>query len=247
MKALSKQTDLNNQFTFDTFVVGPSNNVAFNAAKTVAHAPGSLYNPLFIHGAQGLGCTHLLRAIGSHVQSTSRAAVLFVSAEAFLNEYITALQTRTPVQFRRKYRNVDLLLIDDVHFLGGMEGAQEEFFHTFNTLFDTHKQIVMTSDKPANEIVGLQQKLVSRFERGLVTEVEPPDLETRIAILRQKLKSWRSKLPDEYLFYIARHVRSNVCRMEGALFRATSYASLSGKELSPAVLKHLLRNTVKAE
>ncbi|MEI6217401.1 MAG: chromosomal replication initiator protein DnaA [bacterium] len=238
---------LNEKFVFDGFIVGSSNTFAHAACLAVAQAPGRAYNPLFIYGKSGLGKTHLMQAIGHYVLRNSRAVVRYISAEAFVNEYINALQTRSPVQFRKKYRNVDLLLIDDIHFLGGKEGLQEEFFHTFNTLFDAHKQIVMTSDRSASEIVGLQQRLVSRFEWGLVTEVEPPDLETRIAILRHKLRQMNASLSDEVLLFIAEKVRTNVRRLEGALTRVVSYASLSGNKLPQTVLEHLLKDLLSEE
>jgi len=238
---------LNPKFTFDEFIVGPSNNFAHAASLAVAQAPARAYNPLFIYGGTGLGKTHVMQAIGHHALATSRASVCYVSSEAFTNEYIDALQTRTLVQFRKRYRNADLLLIDDIHFLAGKERMQEEFFHTFNTLFDAHKQIVLTSDRPASEITRLEQRLVSRFEWGLVTELEPPDLETRIAILRHKQAQAQTSLPDDLILFIAQNIRSNIRRLEGALIRAVSYASLTGRELSVDTLKHLLRDALDEE
>jgi chromosomal replication initiator protein len=188
-----------------------------------------------------------MQAIGHHVLSNSRASVHYLSSESLLNEYIRALQDRTLIQFRKKYRSVDLLLIDDIHFLAGKERLQEEFFHTFNTLFDAHKQIVMTSDRPASEITGLEQRLVSRFEWGLVTELEAPDLETRIAILRNKQTPAATKLPDNLLVFIAENIRSNVRRLEGALVRAISYASLTRQPLTIEALKYLLRDSLTQE
>ena len=238
---------LNPKFTFDHFIVGPSNSFAHAAALAVAQAPARAYNPLFIYGGVGLGKTHVMQAIGHHVLATSSARICYISSESFLNEYIHALQNRGLVQFRKKYRNTDLLLIDDIHFLASKERLQEEFFHTFNVLFDARKQIVMTSDRPASEISGLEQRLVSRFEWGLVTELESPDLETRIAILRQKQKDARQRLSDELLQFIAENVRSNIRRLEGALIRAVSYASLTGRELSLESLRYLLRDTLEQE
>jgi chromosomal replication initiator protein len=242
-----ESSPLNPNFTFDTFVIGASNNFAHAASVAVAQAPARAYNPLFIHGGTGLGKTHLMQAIGHHVLSTSRASVCYLSSETLLNEYIHALQDRTLIQFRKKYRSVDLLLIDDIHFLAGKERLQEEFFHTFNVLFDSHKQIVMTSDRPAGEIAGLEQRLVSRFEWGLVTELQAPDLETRIAILRNKQSSAAIKLPDNLLVFIAENIRSNVRRLEGALVRAISYASLTRQPLTTDSLKHLLRDSLSQE
>jgi chromosomal replication initiator protein len=238
---------LNPRYTFDSFVIGPSNHFAHAACMAVAQAPARAYNPLFIYGGNGLGKTHLMQAIGHHGITHSRAAVCYLSSEALLNEYIHALQDRTLIQFRKKYRTVDLLLIDDIHFLAGKDRIQEEFFHTFNALFDAHKQIVMTSDRPAGEITGLEQRLVSRFEWGLVTELEAPDLETRIAILRNKQAQAAIHLPDELLVFIAENIRSNIRRLEGALTRAISYASLTRQPLTIESLKYLLRDTLSQE
>ena len=238
---------LNPRFTFDGFVIGSSNNFAHAASLAVAQAPARAYNPLFIYGGVGLGKTHLMQAIGHHVSSSSRAEVVYLSSEALLNEYIDALQNRGLIQFRKKYRQADLLLIDDIHFLAGKERIQEEFFHTFNALFDAHRQIVMTSDRPASEITGLEHRLVSRFEWGLVTELEPPDLETRIAILRNKQAQAEINLPDNLISFIAENIKSNVRRLEGAFVRAVSYASLTGRELTEDSLRYLLRDTLEQE
>jgi len=238
---------LNPRFTFEHFIVGPSNHFAHAAALAVAQAPARAYNPLFVYGGTGLGKTHLMQAIGHHALANSNARISYLSSEAFTNEYIDALQGRCLVQFRKKYRSVDLLLIDDIHFLAGKERMQEEFFHTFNALFDAHKQIVMTSDRPASEIQGLEQRLVSRFEWGLVTELQPPDLETRIAILRHKQAQCSVTLSDEAIFFIAKSIRSNIRRLEGALIRATSYAALTGRPLTLPELENLLRDTVDQE
>jgi len=245
----SRQPALNAKFTFDQFIVGPSNSFAHAASLAVAQAPARAYNPLFIYGGVGLGKTHLMEAIGHHVVANSRSRICYLSSEAFLNEYIDALQNRGLVAFRKKYRSTDLLLIDDIHFLASKERLQEEFFHTFNALFDARKQIVMTSDRPASEITGLEQRLVSRFEWGLVTELEKPDLETRLAILKHKQKHSQvgRALSDELLLFIAENVRSNIRRLEGALIRAVSYASLTGKELTLESLKYLLRDTLEQE
>ena len=240
---------LNQNYTFDRYVVGPSNSFAHAATMAVAESPARAYNPLFIYGATGLGKTHLMHAIGHHVLERKHAnlRVCYVWAEEFLNEYIHALQMKQLVQFRAKYRSVDILLIDDIHFLGGKERMQEEFFHTFNALFDSHKQIVMTSDRSANEIQGLEHRLVSRFEWGLVAELEAPDVETRLAILRKKQEQLAVDLPSPVLEFIAERIRSNIRRLEGALIRAASYTSLTGKTLDMPTLEGLLRDSLDLE
>lgn len=239
---------LNPNYTFDSFIIGSSNNFAHAACLAVAQSPGRAYNPLFIYGGVGLGKTHLMQAIGNHVLAEkARARVRYISCETFTNDYIDAIQNRTLVQFRKKYRQADLLLIDDIQFLAGKERMQEEFFHTFNALFDQHKQIVLTCDRPACEIPGLEHRLVSRFEWGLVTELEPPDVETRIAILRKKQRTMNVELPDEIIQYLAKRIRSNIRRLEGALIRAASYASLTGRELTQESLEYLLRDTLDQE
>lgn len=237
----------NPNLTFDSFVVGPSNNFAHAASLAVAQSPAKAYNPLFIYGDVGLGKTHLMQAIGQHVLSTSRASVSYITSETMMNEYIDALQNRSLVQFRKKYRSVDLLLIDDIHFLAGKERMQEEFFHTFNALFDSHKQIVMTSDRPASEITRLERRLVSRFEWGLVTELETPDVETRIAILRNKQEQAEVVLEDSIINYIAHNISSNIRTLEGAFVRAVSYSSLTRKPLTMEVLENLLKDMVEQE
>lgn len=238
---------LNSKYTFDSFVVGPSNHFAHAASLAVSQSPAKAYNPLFIYGWSGLGKTHLMQAIGHAVQSRSNARVAYLSSEKFTNKYIDALQKGSLVDFRKKYRNIDVLLIDDIHFLSGKERLQEEFFHTFNSLFDNHKQIVLTSDRPASEIAGLEHRLVTRFMWGLVTELETPDVETRIAILRKKQEQLNLSLPDEAVLYIAEHIRSDIRRLEGALIRATSFTSLTGRDLSIQALESLLRDTLDQE
>jgi chromosomal replication initiator protein len=244
--ALPRQ-QLNPKYTFDTFVVGPSNSFPHAASLAVAQSPGRAYNPLFLYGGVGLGKTHLMQAIGNYVGNQNKATIAYVSSETFTNEYIDALQKKALVQFRKKYRNVDVLLIDDIQFLGGKERMQEEFFHTFNALFDSHKQIVLTCDRPASEIPGLEHRLVSRFEWGLVTELETPDVETRIAILRKKQEQLNLDLPVEVINYLAENIRSNIRRLEGALIRAVSYSSLTGRPLTIEVLEYLLRDTLDQE
>lgn len=245
--AQQQKPTLNQQYTFDSFIVGPSNNFPHAASLAVAQSPGRAYNPLFLYGGVGLGKTHLMQAIGHSVNAQTKATVSYVTCEAFTNEYIDALQRKALVQFRKKYRGVDVLLIDDIQFLGGKERMQEEFFHTFNALYDSRKQIVLTCDRPASEIPGLEHRLVSRFEWGLVTELELPDLETRIAILRKKQEQLRLNLPDEIINYLAEKIRSNIRRLEGALIRAVSYSSLTGRTLTLEVLEYLLRAMLDQE
>lgn len=240
---------LNYSYTFDRFVVGPSNNFAHAASVAVAQSPARAYNPLFIYGGVGLGKTHLMQAVGHHILEAegAHARVCYISCEQFTNEYIDALQRKELVKFRKKYRSNDILLIDDIHFLGGKERLQEEFFHTFNALFDNHRQIVMTCDRPACEIPGLEHRLVSRFEWGLVTELETPDVETRIAILRKKQEQLDIDLADDVLHYLAENIRSNIRRLEGGLIRVASYTSLTGRKLDIEALENLLRDTLDTE
>ncbi len=246
-KAQKISTPLNRKYTFDSFVVGPSNSFAHAASLAVAQSPGRAYNPLFIYGGVGLGKTHLMQAIGQQVSTLGRSFVCYQTSEGFTNEYIDALQRREIVQFRKKYRNCDVLMIDDIQFLGGKERMQEEFFHTFNALFDAHKQIIVTCDRPASDIPELEHRLVSRFEWGLVTELEPPDVETRIAILRKKQEELNVSLPDDVLAYVAQRIRANIRRLEGALIRVVSYASLTGKPLTVELIDYILRDTLDNE
>lgn len=243
-----RRLELNPKYTMSSFVVGPPNSFAHAAALAVSEAPAKAYNPLFMYGGTGLGKTHLMQAIGHSVSEKNRVRnICYVTCETLLNEYIDALQKRSITDFRKRYRNVDLLLIDDIHFLSGKERIQEEFFHTFNALFDAHKQIIMTSDRPASEINGLEQRLVSRFEWGLVTELEKPDFETRMAILRFKQREMELNVDESVLTFIAENVRSNVRRLEGALVRAVSFMSLTQKPLTLDGLKRLLRDTIEEE
>jgi chromosomal replication initiator protein len=234
--------------TFDTFVVGNNNNFAHAAALAVAQAPGKSYNPLFLYGGVGLGKTHLLHAIGHRVATDRKGArVAYVSSEKFTNEYIDAIQNNQLVRFRKRYRQSEVLLIDDIQFLAGKERIQEEFFHTFNALHEAHKQIVLTCDRPAGEIQNLEQRLVSRFEWGLVTDLQPPDIETRLAILRKKARSMGVELPEEVINFLAHRIRANIRRLEGALIRVASYASLTGRKLSLEVVEGLLREVLHEE
>ncbi len=239
---------LNPRNTFESFVVGPNNEIAHAASLAVGQSPAKTYNPLFIYGGVGLGKTHLMQAIGQYVLAKKKTTkVIYLSSELFINEFIDAIQHSNLVKFRKRYRQADLLLIDDIQFLGGKERSQEEFFHTFNTLFDGHKQIVLSSDRPASEIANLEHRLVSRFEWGLTAELQPPDVETRIAILRKKACGMSIKLPEEVFDFLANRIRSNVRRLEGALMRVASFASLSGKELTHEVVEHLLKDILQEE
>jgi len=234
--------------TFDTFVVGNNNNFAYAAALAVAQAPGKSYNPLFLYGGVGLGKTHLLHAIGQHVTSQKKGArVTYLSSEKFTNEYIDAIQNNQLVRFRKKYRQTEVLLIDDIQFLAGKERIQEEFFHTFNALHEGHKQIVLTCDRPASEIHNLEHRLVSRFEWGLVTDLQPPDVEMRLAILNKKAQLMGVVLPEEIMNFLANRIRTNIRRLEGALIRVASYASLTGKKLTLEVVEGLLREILHEE
>jgi len=246
--APGRDAAFNPKNTFDTFVVGENNNHAHAAAVAVAKAPGKSYNPLFFYGGVGLGKTHLLHAIGQHVAMHKKVSrVTYLSSEKFTNEYIDAIQNNQLVRFRRKYRQADVLLIDDVQFLAGKERIQEEFFHTFNALHEAHKQIVMTCDRPAAEIQNLEQRLVSRFEWGLVAELQPPDVETRLAILRKKAGAMEVELPEEILNFLANRIRTNIRRLEGALIRVASYAALTGKKLTLQMVEGLLREVLHEE
>src|SRR2546423_6388678 len=239
---------LNPRNTFESFVVGPNNEIAHAASLAVAQAPARTYNPLFVYGGVGLGKTHLMQAIGQFVWAKRKnMKVLYVSSELFINEFIDAIQHSNLVKFRKRYRQADLLLIDDIQFLGGKERSQEEFFHTFNTLFDGHKQIVLSSDRPASEIANLEHRLGSRFEWGLTAELQPPDIETRLAILRKKARALQIKLHDDVYQFLATRIRSNVRRLAGALMRVASFASLSGKELTQETIEHLLKDILMEE
>jgi len=234
---------MNPRNTFEAFVVGSNNEFAHSAALAVAKSPATTYNPLFIYGVSGLGKTHLLHAIGHHVQATNKSAkIVYLSSEQFTNEFIDAIQHGTLVKFRKKYRQADVLLIDDIQFFAGKERSQEEFFHTFNALHDGHKQIILSSDRPASEIEKLEHRLVSRFEWGMTAEIQPPDTETRIAILRSKAEGLNLKLEPWIIEFLADKIRNNVRRLEGALMRVASYTSLSEKPITQESIENLLRD-----
>lgn len=234
---------LNPRYTFEGFVVGPSNRFAHAATMAIAESPAKAYNPLFIYGGVGLGKTHLMQAACHYISEMDKNMKLFyTSSESFTNELINAIQHRTMTKFRDKYRHVDVLLIDDIHFIAGKEATQEEFFHTFNALYDAHKQIVLSSDRAPKTIPGLEQRLVSRFEWGLVTDVQPPDLETRIAILKKKAERTSVALPEDVVFFIAEKVKSNIRELEGALIKVVAYSSLENKKITLALTKEVLKD-----
>ena len=239
---------LNPKNTFENFVVGQNNNLAHAAAVAIANAPAKAYNPLFIYGDTGLGKTHLMHAVGHFILKSNRLAkVAYVSTEKFTNEFIRAIQENTLVKFRKRYRSVDVLLIDDIHFLSGKERIQEEFFHTFNDLFESGKQIFLTSDRPASEISKLESRLVSRFQWGLVSDMQAPDLETRVAILSNKANSLGLQMPEDVLQFIAEKVSRNIRRLEGALTRVASYHALMGKSVNLEVAEQLLGDILQEE
>jgi chromosomal replication initiator protein len=237
---------LNERYSFDRFVVGGNNQLAAAACRAVAEAPARMYNPLFIYGGVGLGKTHLMHAIGHAIAARDPSRrIAYVSSERFTNDLIASIQEGRMADFRRRYREIDLLLIDDVHFLGEKERTQEEFFHTFNALHDAQRQIVMTSDRPPKEIPGLEERLVSRFEWGLVTDIKPPDLETRVAILRKKAAVDRIELDDEVLEFIARNCRSNVRELEGAIIKLLAYSSLTRRDVNTELAREALGGVLK--
>ncbi|GAA0369255.1 chromosomal replication initiator protein DnaA [Alkalibacterium iburiense] len=237
---------LNSKYTFDTFVIGKGNQMAHAAALVVSEEPGTIYNPLFFYGGVGLGKTHLMHAIGhQYLQINPNANIKYVTSENFANDFINSIQNRTQEKFRQKYRNVDLLLVDDIQFFADKEGTQEEFFHTFNALYDQRKQIVLTSDRLPNEIPKLQERLVSRFAWGLSVDITPPDLETRIAILRKKANAEGLEIPNDALSYIAGQIDSNIRELEGALVRVQAYSAIQRSDITTSLAADALKSMVK--
>ena len=239
---------LNPRYTFDTFIVGPSNQFAHAACRAVAEAPSRSYNPLFIYGGVGLGKTHLMHAIGQYVLRQDPGLKLtYISSERFMNEMINAIRYDRILDFRERYRSVDVLLVDDIQFVSGKEGTQTEFFHTFNALYDSQKQIVLSSDRPPHEITALEERLRSRFEWGLIADIQSPDLETKVAILKRKAETEAVPLPDNVAIYIAGRIKSNIRELEGSLIRLLAYASLTGREVSLELAQDVLKNVLEQD
>ncbi len=240
--------NLNQNYMFSSYVVGASNQFAHAAAMAVANSPSRTYNPLFLYGGVGLGKTHLMQAIGNHMAAKKpRAKICYITCESFTNEYIEALQNNSVSAFRKKYRKIDMLMIDDIQFLDGKQRLQEEFFHTFNALFESHKQIVLTSDRTPSEMAGLTPRLISRFEWGLITELGKPDVETRTAILRKKAELLNLHIDHVLLDYLAERISSNIRSLEGALIRVASYISLTNQHVDIAKIDELLRDLLDKE
>jgi len=240
------ELNINPRFSFNNFIVGPSNRFAYAACMAVAESPAKAYNPLFIYGQVGLGKTHLLQAITQQIkQQHPSSKCCYISSEKFTNELIEAIRHRSTTQFRQKYREIDVLLIDDIHFIAGKESTQEEFFHTFNALHNNRKQIIISSDRSPKEIANLEDRLSSRFAWGLITDIQPPDFETRVAILRKKSEREPVNVPDEVIDYIAQQIKSNIRELEGALIRVVAYSLLEEKPVSLDMAKHILKDMVQ--
>lgn len=238
---------LNSKYKFESFVVGGSNQLAHAAARAVAKSPSRSYNPLFLYGGVGLGKTHLMHAIGHAIlEDDPSLRLVYISSERFMNELINSIRYDHTFEFREKYRNVDVLLMDDIQFLAGKERTQEEFFHTFNALYDSQRQIVLTSDSPPKEIPTLEERLRSRFEWGLLADIQAPDLETKIAILRKKAEAEDVEIPDDVMLFIATNSKSNIRELEGALIRLVAYSSLTGETVTVELARTVLRDSLNA-
>ena len=241
-------SQLNATYTFDDFVVGPGNRFAHAAAVSIAESPSRTYNPFFLYGPSGLGKTHLLQAVAHEIQRRfPNKKVHYTSSETFTNALIDSIHKRTTSDFRNRFRQLDVLLIDDIHFIAGKDSTQEEFFHTFNALYDAKKQIILSSDRSPKEIPSLEGRLVSRFEWGLTTDIQPPDFETRVAILKKKLERENVAVPNDVLFYIAEHITKNIRELEGALIRVCAYATLTEKIITLESVRAILQTSVKEE
>ncbi|MBN2310752.1 MAG: chromosomal replication initiator protein DnaA [Candidatus Hydrogenedentes bacterium] len=244
-RASQRDDHFNPRYVFARFVVGAGNRFAHAAAKAVAESPARAYNPLFLYGGTGLGKTHLMQAVGQEIiDRRPDANIVFISSEQFTNQLIESIAKKSTMRFRAKYRKVDVLLIDDIHFIAGKEATQEEFFHTFNALFDKHKQIVISSDRQPKDIKGLEERLISRFEWGLVTDIQPPDLETRVAILQNKAAEENLTVPPEVLRYIATHITTNIRELEGALITVLAYSKLTEHKIGLPLAEEVLRDLI---
>lgn len=239
---------LNPEYTFKSFVIGENNKFAYAASWAVAEKPGLVYNPLFIYGGVGLGKTHLMQAIGSYIFSKNpQLKIIYVSTEQFMNEFITSIQSNQALKFKEKYRNINILLIDDIQFLQGMEQTQDELFYTFNTLYESKRQIVITSDRPPKDISAIEERLRSRFESGLMTDIQPPDLETRIAILKRIIESEGIKIDDNILYFIAGKIKNNIRELKGVMIRIIAYSTLKNQKITPEIVETILKNTVSKD
>lgn len=243
----TRSMNLQPRFNFDNFVMGPSNQFAFKASQAVAENPAKAYNPLFIYGQSGMGKTHLMQSIANYIiNKNPQLACSYITSEQFTNELIEAIKNKSAAQFKQKFRHIDVLLIDDIHFIAGKESTQEEFFHTFNDLHNAHKQIVMTSDRPAKELAKMEDRLVTRFSWGLTVDIQPPNFETRVAILRKKIEveEVRVHIPDEVIFFIAEQIKTNIRELEGALIRVVACSLLDDKPINLSVTQNVLKDMV---